>query len=202
VSWALLLPAQHSTISVHPEQREYRSTENTAAVIVVNQTPLSIRAMEGSEFTIKCTFNTSNNSTRWFVEWNKIRNNVTEKVSNGTDRITSADKEKRSLSLTVKKASVTDCGTYVCRVGSKDVIYPGTGTQVTIEGKYQHFLLCSTKPFGELRTLGWFQGAGPGGAGGGGPSNQVSSYPSSYPKSLPSPISKTSIQLPASVWVS
>ncbi|XP_030437962.1 titin-like isoform X2 [Gopherus evgoodei] len=109
------------------------AAENTAAVIVVNQTPPSIRAMEGSEFTIKCTFNTSNNSTRWFVEWNKIRNNVTEKVSNGTDQIISADKEKRSLSLTVKKADVTDCGTYMCRVGSKDVIYPGTGTQVTIE---------------------------------------------------------------------
>uniref|UniRef100_A0A8C4Y0T0 Ig-like domain-containing protein n=1 Tax=Gopherus evgoodei TaxID=1825980 RepID=A0A8C4Y0T0_9SAUR len=124
------------------------AAENTAAVIVVNQTPPSIRAMEGSEFTIKCTFNTSNNSTRWFVEWNKIRNNVTEKVSNGTDQIISADKEKRSLSLTVKKADVTDCGTYMCRVGSKDVIYPGTGTQVTIEGKYQHFLLCSTNPSG------------------------------------------------------
>ncbi|XP_050779273.1 obscurin-like isoform X2 [Gopherus flavomarginatus] len=109
------------------------AAENTAAVIVVNQTPPSIRAMEGSEFTIECTFNTSNNSTRWFVEWNKIRNNVTEKVSNGTDRIISADKEKRSLSLTVKKADVTDSGTYVCRVGSKDGIYPGNRTQVTID---------------------------------------------------------------------
>ncbi|XP_039358971.1 polymeric immunoglobulin receptor-like isoform X1 [Mauremys reevesii] len=109
------------------------AAENTAAVIVVNQTPPSICAMEGSEFTIECTFNTSNNSTRWFAEWNKIRNNVTAKV-NGTDRIIlSADPEKRSLSLTVKKADVTDSGTYVCGVGSKDVIYPGTGTQVTID---------------------------------------------------------------------
>ncbi|XP_039358948.1 polymeric immunoglobulin receptor-like isoform X3 [Mauremys reevesii] len=108
------------------------AAENTAAVFVVNQTPPSIRAMEGSEFTIECTFNTSNNSTRWFVEWNKTRNNATAKV-NGTDRIIlSTDREKRSLSLTVKKADVTDSGTYVCGVGSKDVIYPGTGTQVTI----------------------------------------------------------------------
>uniref|UniRef100_A0A8C0J8S3 Ig-like domain-containing protein n=1 Tax=Chelonoidis abingdonii TaxID=106734 RepID=A0A8C0J8S3_CHEAB len=124
-------------------------------------TPPSIRTVEGSEFTIDCTFNTNNNSFRWYATWNKTRNNVTAKVRNGTDRIIlSTDKEKRSLSLTVKKADVTDSGTYVCGVGSKDVIYPGTGTQVTIEGKYQHFLLCSTKPFRDLRTLAWFQGAG------------------------------------------
>ncbi|XP_065422998.1 natural cytotoxicity triggering receptor 3-like [Chrysemys picta bellii] len=110
------------------------AAENTTAVIVVNQTPPSIRAMEGSEFTIECTFNTSNNSTKWFVEWYKTRNNVTEKLSNGTDRIRlSADIEKRSISLTVKKANVTDSGTYVCGVGSKDGISPGNGTQVTID---------------------------------------------------------------------
>ncbi|XP_039358970.1 uncharacterized protein LOC120384367 [Mauremys reevesii] len=109
------------------------AAENTAAVFVVNQRPPSICAMEGSEFTIECTFNTSNNSARWFVEWNKTRNNATAKV-NVTDRIiVSTDREKRSLSLTVKKADVTDSGTYVCGFGSKDVIYPGTGTQVTID---------------------------------------------------------------------
>ncbi|XP_039359576.1 uncharacterized protein LOC120384660 [Mauremys reevesii] len=112
------------------------AAENTAAVIVVNQTTPSICAMEGSEFTIECTFNTSNNSTKWFAEWYKTKNNVTAKVNNGTDRIIlSADKEKRSLSLTVKKADVTDSGTYVCWVGSKDGTYPGTGTQVTIDGQ-------------------------------------------------------------------
>ncbi|XP_044850164.1 cell surface A33 antigen-like [Mauremys mutica] len=89
---------------------------------------------EGSEFTIECTFNTSNNSIKWFIEWNKTRNNVTAKVNNVTDRIIfSADPEKRSLSLTVKKADITDSGTYVCGVGSKDGTYPGTGTQVTID---------------------------------------------------------------------
>ncbi|XP_074929923.1 uncharacterized protein LOC142047954 [Chelonoidis abingdonii] len=109
------------------------AAENTAAVMV-HQTPPSIRTVEGSEFTIDCTFNTNNNSFRWYATWNKTRNNVTAKVRNGTDRIIlSTDKEKRSLSLTVKKADVTDSGTYVCGVGSKDVIYPGTGTQVTIE---------------------------------------------------------------------
>ncbi|XP_044843250.1 cell surface A33 antigen-like [Mauremys mutica] len=110
------------------------AAENTAAVIVVNQTPPSIRAKEGSEFTIECTFNTSNNSIKWFIEWNKTRNNVTAKVNNVTDRIIfSADTEKRSLSLTVKKADITDSGTYVCGVGRKDGTYPGTGTQVTID---------------------------------------------------------------------
>nr|XP_023965151.1 Down syndrome cell adhesion molecule-like protein 1 homolog [Chrysemys picta bellii] len=110
------------------------AAENTAAVFVVNQTPPSIRAMEGSEFTIECTFNTSNNSIKWFVEWYKTINNVTEKVSNGTDRIiTSEVKEKRSLSLTVKKADVTDSGTYVCEVGNKDGTSRGNGTQVTID---------------------------------------------------------------------
>ncbi|KAM7146967.1 polymeric immunoglobulin receptor-like isoform 4-T5 [Macrochelys suwanniensis] len=110
------------------------ATENTAAVFVVNQTPPCIRAMEGSEFTIECIFNTSNNSTKWFVEWNKTRNNVTEKVCNETDRIIlSADKGNRSLSLTVKKADVTDSGTYVCWIGIKDKTSPGNGTQVTID---------------------------------------------------------------------
>ncbi|KAM7147048.1 uncharacterized protein RBU57_014140 [Macrochelys suwanniensis] len=110
------------------------AAENTAAVFVVNQTPPCIRAMEGSEFTIKCTFNTSNNSTKWFPEWNKTRNNVTEKVCNETDRIIlSTDKKNRSLSLTVKKADVTDSGTYVCWIGIKDKISPGIGTQVTID---------------------------------------------------------------------
>ncbi|KAM7146965.1 polymeric immunoglobulin receptor-like isoform 2-T3 [Macrochelys suwanniensis] len=90
--------------------------------------------MEGSEFTIECIFNTSNNSTKWFVEWNKTRNNVTEKVCNETDRIIlSADKGNRSLSLTVKKADVTDSGTYVCWIGIKDKTSPGNGTQVTID---------------------------------------------------------------------
>ncbi|XP_039358973.1 uncharacterized protein LOC120384369 isoform X1 [Mauremys reevesii] len=112
------------------------AAENTAAVIVVNQTTPSIHAMEGSEFTIECTFNTSNNSIKWFAEWYKTKNNVTAKVNNGTDRIIlSADIEKRSLSLTVKKADVTNSGTYVCWVGSKDGTYPGTGTQVTIDGQ-------------------------------------------------------------------
>ncbi|XP_065422967.1 cell surface A33 antigen-like [Chrysemys picta bellii] len=110
------------------------AAENTAAVIVVNQTPPSIRAMERSEFTIECTFNTSNNSTKWFAEWYKTRNNVTEKLSRGTDRIRlSEDTEKRCLSLTVKKANVTDSGTYVCWVGNKDGTSPGNGTQVTID---------------------------------------------------------------------
>ncbi|XP_044843607.1 polymeric immunoglobulin receptor-like [Mauremys mutica] len=110
------------------------AAENTAAVIVVNQRPPSIRAMEGSEFTIECTFYASNNSFKWFAEWNKTRNNVTAKVNNGTDRIIlSTDREKRSLSLTVKKADVTDSGTYVCGVGSKNGTSPGTGTQVTID---------------------------------------------------------------------
>ncbi|XP_065272760.1 cell surface A33 antigen-like [Emys orbicularis] len=110
------------------------AAENTAAVFGMNQTPPSIRAMEGSEFTIECTFNTRNNSTKWFVEWNKTRNNVTAKVNNVIDRIIlSGDTEKRSLSLTVKKADVTDSGTYVCQVGSKDGTSPGTGTQVTID---------------------------------------------------------------------
>ncbi|KAM9121835.1 uncharacterized protein ACDP82_013875 isoform 1-T1 [Pangshura tecta] len=111
------------------------ATENTAAVIVVNQTPPCICAMEGSEFTIECTFNTSNNSIKWFAEWNKTKNNVTAKVNNVIDRIIlSADTEKRSLFLTVKKADVTDSETYVCGVGSKDETSPGTGTQVTING--------------------------------------------------------------------
>ncbi|XP_065272869.1 cell surface A33 antigen-like [Emys orbicularis] len=119
--WIILSPAM-------------RAAENTAAVFGVNQTPPFIRAMEGSEFTIECTFNTSNNSIKWFVEWNKTRNHVTEKVSNGTDRIVSSEvKEKRSLSLTVKKADVTDSGTYVCGVGSKHGTLPGNGTQVTID---------------------------------------------------------------------
>ncbi|KAM9122184.1 titin-like isoform 5-T5 [Pangshura tecta] len=110
------------------------AAENTAAVFVVNQTPPSIRAMEGSEFTIECTFTTSNNSTKWFAEWNKIRNNVTAKVNKVTDQIILlADAEKRSLSLTVKKANITDSGTYVCGVGSKDGTSPGNGTQVTID---------------------------------------------------------------------
>ncbi|CAM4620974.1 unnamed protein product [Lepidochelys olivacea] len=110
------------------------AAENTTVVLVVNQTPPYIRAMEGSEFTIECTFNTSNNSVKWFAAWNKTRNNVTEEVCNGTDRIIlSADKEKRSLSLTVKKADVTDSGTYVCGVGNKNGISPGNGTQVTID---------------------------------------------------------------------
>nr|XP_042702357.1 cell surface A33 antigen-like isoform X2 [Chrysemys picta bellii] len=110
------------------------AAENTAAVFGVNQTPPSIRAMEGSEFTIECTFNSSNNSIKWFVEWNKTRNYVTEKLSNGTDRIRlSGDKEKRSPSLTVKKADVTDSGTYVCWVGNKDGTSRGNGTQVTID---------------------------------------------------------------------
>nr|XP_023969586.1 cell surface A33 antigen-like isoform X4 [Chrysemys picta bellii] len=112
------------------------AAENTAAVFGVNQTPPSIRAMEGSEFTIECTFNSSNNSIKWFVEWNKTRNYVTEKLSNGTDRIRlSGDKEKRSPSLTVKKADVTDSGTYVCWVGNKDGTSRGNGTQVTIDDK-------------------------------------------------------------------
>ncbi|KAM9122181.1 polymeric immunoglobulin receptor-like isoform 2-T2 [Pangshura tecta] len=90
--------------------------------------------MEGSEFTIECTFTTSNNSTKWFAEWNKIRNNVTAKVNKVTDQIILlADAEKRSLSLTVKKANITDSGTYVCGVGSKDGTSPGNGTQVTID---------------------------------------------------------------------
>ncbi|XP_074825178.1 uncharacterized protein LOC141996781 [Natator depressus] len=111
------------------------AAENTAVVLGVYQTPPCIRAMEGSEFTIECTFTTDNNSAKWFAEWNKTRNNVTEKVYNGTDRIIlSADKEKRSLSLTVKKADVTDSGTYVCGVGSKHGTSPGNGTQVTIDG--------------------------------------------------------------------
>ncbi|XP_065422965.1 titin-like isoform X3 [Chrysemys picta bellii] len=110
------------------------AAENTAAVFVVNQTPPSIRAMEGSEFTIECTFNTSNNSTKWFAAWYKTRNNVTEKLSNGTDRIRLSEvKEKRSLSLTVRKADITDSGTYVCWVGSKDGTSRGNGTQVTID---------------------------------------------------------------------
>ncbi|XP_053904981.1 tyrosine-protein kinase-like otk isoform X2 [Malaclemys terrapin pileata] len=109
------------------------AAENTAAVIVVNQAPPSIRAMEGSEFTIECTFNTNNNSIKWYAEWYKTRNNVTAKVNNGTDRIISADTEKRSLSLTVKKVDVMDSGTYVCGVGSKYGTSPGTGTQVTID---------------------------------------------------------------------
>uniref|UniRef100_A0A8C3H9M9 Ig-like domain-containing protein n=1 Tax=Chrysemys picta bellii TaxID=8478 RepID=A0A8C3H9M9_CHRPI len=119
------------------------------------QTPPSIRAVEGSEFTIECTFNTRNNSTKWFAAWYKTRNYVTEKLSNGTDRIRlSGDTEKRSLSLTVKKADVTDSGTYQCGVGSKYGTSPGTGTQVTIDGKYQHFLLCSTKPFRGAQDTG------------------------------------------------
>ncbi|XP_074825179.1 neural cell adhesion molecule 2-like [Natator depressus] len=110
------------------------AAENTAVVFVVNQTPPCIRAMEGSEFTIECTFTTSNNSDKWFAEWYKTRNNVTEKVSNETDRIIlSADKEKRPFSLTVKKADVTDSGTYVCEAGSKHGTSPGNGTQVTID---------------------------------------------------------------------
>nr|XP_048672565.1 tyrosine-protein kinase-like otk isoform X2 [Caretta caretta] len=110
------------------------AAENTTVVLVVNQKPPCIRAMEGSEFTIECTFNTDNNSIKWFAAWNKTRNNVTEEVCNGTDRIIlSADKEKRSLSLTVKKADVTDSGTYVCGVGNKNGISPGNGTQVTID---------------------------------------------------------------------
>ncbi|XP_073164546.1 cell adhesion molecule CEACAM2-like isoform X2 [Lepidochelys kempii] len=110
------------------------AAENTIVVLVVNQTPPCIRVMEGSEFTIECTFNTDSNSVKWFAAWNKTRNNVTEEVCNGTDRIIlSADKEKRSLSLTVKKADVTDSGTYVCGVGNKNGISPGNGTQVTID---------------------------------------------------------------------
>ncbi|KAM9122002.1 uncharacterized protein ACDP82_014001 [Pangshura tecta] len=110
------------------------AAENIAAVIVVNQTPPSIRAMEGSEFTIECSFTTRNNLTKWFAEWYKIRNNVTAKVNNVTDRIIlSADTEKRSLSLTVKKADVTDSGSYICGLGSKDGTSPGTGTEVTID---------------------------------------------------------------------
>nr|XP_042701207.1 polymeric immunoglobulin receptor-like isoform X2 [Chrysemys picta bellii] len=110
------------------------AAENTAAVIVVNQTPPSIRAMEGSEFTIECTFNSSNNSIKWFGDWSKTRNNVTAKVNSVIDRtMLSADTEKRSLSLTVKKADVMDSGTYVCGVGSKYGTSPGTGTQVTID---------------------------------------------------------------------
>ncbi|XP_065422996.1 polymeric immunoglobulin receptor-like isoform X2 [Chrysemys picta bellii] len=119
--WALLLSLRLGT------------AENTTAVFVVNQTPPYIRAMEGSEFTIECTFNTSNNSTKWYAEWYKTRKYVTEKLSSGTDRIISSeDKEKRSLSLTVKKANVTDSGTYVCWVGNRDGTSPGKGTQVTI----------------------------------------------------------------------
>ncbi|CAM5150339.1 unnamed protein product [Eretmochelys imbricata] len=110
------------------------AAENTTVVFVVNQMPPCIRAMEGSEFTIECTFNTDNNSIKWFAAWNKTRNNVTEEVCNGTDRIIlSTDKEKRSLSLTVKKADVTDSGTYVCGVGNKNGISLGNGTQVTID---------------------------------------------------------------------
>ncbi|KAM7147043.1 immunoglobulin superfamily member 3-like [Macrochelys suwanniensis] len=110
------------------------AAENTAAVFVVNQTPLYIHAMEGSEFTIECTFNTRNNSTKWFAEWNKTRNSVTEKVCNETDRIIlSADNEKRFTSLTVKKADITDSGTYVCGVGSKHGTSRGNVTQVTID---------------------------------------------------------------------
>ncbi|KAM9122198.1 titin-like isoform 4-T5 [Pangshura tecta] len=113
------------------------TSENTAAVFVVNQTPPSVCAMEGSEFTIECTFTTSNNSTKWFAEWYKIRNNVTAKVNKVTDQIILlADAEKRSFSLTVKKANITDSGTYVCGVGSKDGTSPGNGTQVTIDGTY------------------------------------------------------------------
>ncbi|XP_043350863.1 netrin receptor DCC-like isoform X4 [Dermochelys coriacea] len=109
------------------------AAENTATVLLVNMSPPYICAMEGSEFTIECTFNTSNNSIKWFAEWNKTRNNVTEKVCNRTDRIIlSADKEKRSLYLTVKKADITDSGTYICGVGSKQGTSPGKGTQVTI----------------------------------------------------------------------
>ncbi|XP_065272868.1 polymeric immunoglobulin receptor-like, partial [Emys orbicularis] len=119
--WIILSPAM-------------RAAENTTAVFVVNQTPPSIRAMEGSEFTIECTFNTRNNSTKWFGDWSKTRNNVTAKVNNVIDRIIlSADTEKRSLSLTVKKADVTDSGTYMCGVGSKHGTSPGNGTQVTID---------------------------------------------------------------------
>ncbi|XP_065422948.1 polymeric immunoglobulin receptor-like isoform X2 [Chrysemys picta bellii] len=90
--------------------------------------------MEGSEFTIECAFNSSNNSIKWFGDWSKTRNNVTAKVNNVIDRIILlADTEKRSLSLTVKKANVMDSGTYVCGVGSKYGTSPGTGTQVTID---------------------------------------------------------------------
>ncbi|XP_037733859.1 Fc receptor-like protein 5 isoform X2 [Chelonia mydas] len=110
------------------------AAENTAVVFDVNQTPPCIRAMEGSEFTIECTFNTDNNSVKWFAAWSKTRNNVTEEVCHRADRIIlSADKEERSLSLTVKKADVTDSGTYVCGVGNKNVISPGNGTEVTID---------------------------------------------------------------------
>ncbi|XP_053905260.1 polymeric immunoglobulin receptor-like [Malaclemys terrapin pileata] len=110
------------------------AAENTAAVFVVNQAPPYIRAMEGSEFTIECAFNTSNNSIKWFSDWSKTRNNVTAKVNNVIDRtILSADTEERSLSLTVKKVDVMDSGTYVCGVGSKYGTSPGTGTQVTID---------------------------------------------------------------------
>ncbi|XP_065422992.1 cell adhesion molecule DSCAML1-like isoform X2 [Chrysemys picta bellii] len=110
------------------------AAENTTAVFGVNQTPPSIRAMEGSEFTINCTFNTSKNSTKWFAEWNKTRNNVTAKVNNVIDRIIiSADIAKGSLSLTVKKADLTDSGTYVCWVGNKHGTSHGNGTQVTID---------------------------------------------------------------------
>uniref|UniRef100_A0A8C3FJF6 Ig-like domain-containing protein n=1 Tax=Chrysemys picta bellii TaxID=8478 RepID=A0A8C3FJF6_CHRPI len=130
------------------------SAENTAAVFGVNQTPPSIRAMEGSEFTIECTFNSSNNSIKWFVEWNKTRNYVTEKLSNGTDRIRlSGDKEKRSPSLTVKKADVTDSGTYVCWVGNKDGTSRGNGTQEFFLMSNLKLPCCSLSPLLPVLSL-------------------------------------------------
>ncbi|XP_067406393.1 cell surface A33 antigen-like [Emydura macquarii macquarii] len=108
------------------------ATEKTAAVIVVNQTPPYIRAMEGSEFTIECRVNVSSHLTKWFVEWKITRNNVTKPL-NGTDRIIiSRDEEKMFYLLTVKEANITDSGTYVCYGGSKQGISSGSGTQVTI----------------------------------------------------------------------
>ncbi|XP_075796481.1 polymeric immunoglobulin receptor-like isoform X2 [Pelodiscus sinensis] len=111
------------------------ANQNSMAVPVVNQTPPYIHAVGGSEFTIRCALNISNQK-KWFGEWHKTRNNVTEKLpnSNGTNRITLADTVNMTVSLTVKKADVSDSGTYVCVIGTSTLneLFPGNGTQVTI----------------------------------------------------------------------
>ncbi|XP_074865127.1 polymeric immunoglobulin receptor-like [Carettochelys insculpta] len=105
------------------------------AVIVVSQTPESVRAMEGAEFTITCTFNTSRRSNKWFVEWYKDSTDVTAKLSNGTDGIIQhVDKDKKVSSLTVRKAKAEDSGTYLCEFGFfTGARANGSGTQVTIQ---------------------------------------------------------------------
>uniref|UniRef100_A0A674IZY7 Ig-like domain-containing protein n=1 Tax=Terrapene triunguis TaxID=2587831 RepID=A0A674IZY7_9SAUR len=120
--------------------------------LLVNQTPAVMNGLEGDTLTIECRFKVvKDSSTTYSVTWYKKGADGHEKeLKNGTGLVTTAldsSKGLRSLSLTVKKADVTDSGTYVCGVGTKHGMYPGTGTQVTIDGKYQHFLLCSTKPF-------------------------------------------------------